>query len=209
MDTSSLSTGLLAGLEMEALMDMIVTKADHLHGASESRVKYIRELPKLLEQDIEHPDDTCPICQDTFLSAIAVEEMAHVMDTPSLPEEHLGVTKLPCGHKFCRKDISIWITSSHDTCPSCRASLPIPTSPTDEDEEIDLTTWTEDERQILEAASRLARAAARRSQSNGIPETSSSGSTRPNSIGTPFTIGLAPVYHHEYDEDRSSFGMYS
>ncbi|KDR74463.1 hypothetical protein GALMADRAFT_250427 [Galerina marginata CBS 339.88] len=53
--------------------------------------------------------------------------MALVMDTPAHPVEELGVTKLDktwqCGHMFCRRDISKWIGSGHDSCPMCRRPL--------------------------------------------------------------------------------------
>ncbi|KAG9001889.1 hypothetical protein FRB90_011475 [Tulasnella sp. 427] len=91
---------------MERLMDIrealnIVQQNDDNH---EERDTYVKKLPKLHEVDIEDKDDSCPICQETFLSVLALEEMATAMDTPSLPEEQLGVTKLECGHRFCRKE---------------------------------------------------------------------------------------------------------
>lgn len=50
-------------------------------------------------------DERCPICQETFLSCIALEEMAYAMDTPAMSPYDYGVTKLPkCGHIFCRKE---------------------------------------------------------------------------------------------------------
>jgi hypothetical protein len=52
-----------------------------------------------------HIDDTCAICQETFLAIIATQEMASVMETPGLPEEDMGVVQLPgCRHRFCRKE---------------------------------------------------------------------------------------------------------
>lgn len=87
---------------------------------SQERQAFIRKLPRLEEKDVA-PDDTCAICQETFLAIIATEEMASVMETPGLPEEDMGVIKLPeCGHRFCRKDIATWVYSSHSTCPACR-----------------------------------------------------------------------------------------
>lgn len=97
---------------------------DDLTEGTEKREEFIRKLPKLKEKDIADPgkhvghalwlyerltttnvqDDACPICQETFLSVIALEEMASVIDSPGMPEEELGVTKLSCGHKFCRKE---------------------------------------------------------------------------------------------------------
>lgn len=87
--------------------------------AEEIRV-FIRELPEVKERDLG-TDETCPICQETFLSAIAAQELAFAMDTPGMVIEDLGVVKLPgCGHRFCRKDILIWAVASHSTCPACR-----------------------------------------------------------------------------------------
>jgi len=73
----------------------------------------------------EHRDSRCPICQETFLSCIALEEMADVMETPAMSLYDHGVTKLPqCGHIFCRKDLSKWIISAKkDTCPTCRTPI--------------------------------------------------------------------------------------
>lgn len=89
--------------------------------SSKERQDFIRKLPRLEEKDVApgksistplahhcniiSPDDTCAICQETFLAIIATEEMASVMETPGLPEEDMGVVKLPeCGHRFCRKE---------------------------------------------------------------------------------------------------------
>ncbi|KAF8314540.1 hypothetical protein DL93DRAFT_2080214, partial [Clavulina sp. PMI_390] len=95
------------------------------------RNTFVESLPKLKEDLFntpEHRDDRCPICQETFLSCLALEEMAYAMDSPALsPYEH-GVTKLStCGHIFCRKDISKWIISARkDTCPTCRTPIGLP-----------------------------------------------------------------------------------
>ncbi|KAF9226513.1 hypothetical protein BS17DRAFT_814456 [Gyrodon lividus] len=88
----------------------------------------VTELPKLTEADLVasgHHDGVCPICFNTLLSILAEEETAHAMDSPAHPVEELGVTKLQktCGHIFCRKDITKWITEGHDSCPSCRRRL--------------------------------------------------------------------------------------
>ncbi|KAJ1311543.1 hypothetical protein OPQ81_010027 [Rhizoctonia solani] len=86
----------------------------------DERQSFIRGLPSIPEKDVAR-DDTCAICQETFLAIIATQEMASVMETPGLPEEDMGVVQLPgCGHRFCRKDIAIWVYSSHSTCPACR-----------------------------------------------------------------------------------------
>ncbi|KAH7345097.1 hypothetical protein B0J17DRAFT_638322 [Rhizoctonia solani] len=86
----------------------------------DERESFIRGLPNIPEKDVAR-DDTCAICQETFLAIIATQEMASVMETPGLPEEDMGVVQLPeCGHRFCRKDIATWVYSSHSTCPACR-----------------------------------------------------------------------------------------
>ncbi|CAE7190044.1 unnamed protein product [Rhizoctonia solani] len=86
----------------------------------DERESFIRGLPSIPEKDVAR-DDTCAICQETFVAIIATQEMASVMETPGLPEEDMGVVQLPgCGHRFCRKDIATWVYSSHSTCPACR-----------------------------------------------------------------------------------------
>ncbi|KAF8974316.1 hypothetical protein BDZ97DRAFT_11692 [Flammula alnicola] len=72
-------------------------------------------------------DNFCPICFVPYLTILTEEEMASAMDSPAHPIEELGVTKLSqscqCGHMFCRRDISKWITSGHASCPMCRRHL--------------------------------------------------------------------------------------
>ncbi|KAG8862242.1 Nuclear envelope morphology protein 1 [Tulasnella sp. 330] len=107
---------------LESMLDNGAATASNLVSdepvtSHEERIKFIRELPKLTERDIQDLDDVCPICQDTFLSVIALEEMAYAMDSPGLPEENLGVTKLSCGHRFCRKDLTMW-TASKESAPT-------------------------------------------------------------------------------------------
>ncbi|KAG9009830.1 hypothetical protein FRB93_005101 [Tulasnella sp. JGI-2019a] len=140
---------------------------------------------------------------DTFLSVMALEEMAYAMDSPGLPEEQLGATKLPCGHRFCRKDLSIW-TTTNNTCPTCRAVLPIPAHPLPAITDVESIIGSEDIESIrqmqtsLEAASRLTEPQAGSHTRGEAPE------------GTPFTWQVhsgGPEY--EYEEDRESFGMYS
>ncbi|KAF8708410.1 Ring finger, partial [Rhizoctonia solani] len=78
----------------------------------DERQSFIRGLPSIPEKDVSR-DDTCAICQETFLAIIATQEMASVMETPGLPEEDMGVVELPgCAHRFCRKDIATWVYSS-------------------------------------------------------------------------------------------------
>ncbi|KAG5717169.1 hypothetical protein E4T56_gene10328 [Termitomyces sp. T112] len=92
-------------------------------------------LPRVTEQelsDLGHKDSSCPICITPYLAIIAEEEVALVMDSPAHPVEELGITRLSkpwqCGHIFCRRDISKWITEAHDSCPMCRQLLVQPTS---------------------------------------------------------------------------------
>ncbi|GAB1519224.1 hypothetical protein RhiXN_00446 [Rhizoctonia solani] len=100
----------------------------------DERQSFIRGLPSIPEKDVSR-DDTCAICQETFLAIIATQEMASVMETPGLPEEDMGVVELPgCAHRFCRKDIATWVYSSHSTCPACRHEF-LPSSLREEEHE--------------------------------------------------------------------------
>jgi len=88
----------------------------------------IEKLPRLTEADLERlgqRDATCPICLNTFLAALAEEEIAYAMDSPAQPLEERGVTRLAetCEHAFCRKDLLIWIRDRNSACPLCRARL--------------------------------------------------------------------------------------
>ncbi|KAK0242876.1 hypothetical protein EDD85DRAFT_307841 [Armillaria nabsnona] len=87
----------------------------------------LRRLTEKQVTDLGHKDSMCPICLTPFAALLAEEEMAVAMDSPALPIEELGVTRLSqewqCGHLFCRRDISRWIQDSHDSCPMCRQAL--------------------------------------------------------------------------------------
>ncbi|KAF8165383.1 hypothetical protein B0H34DRAFT_688988 [Crassisporium funariophilum] len=92
--------------------------------------KLLGDLQRLEEKDIldlGQTDPLCPICFTPYLAILAEEEVALAMDSPAHPIEELGVTKLAqtwqCGHIFCRRDISKWIASGHDSCPMCRRLL--------------------------------------------------------------------------------------
>jgi len=69
-------------------------------------------------------DSLCPICLTPYNVILSEEELALAMDSPAHPIEELGIAKLAqswqCGHLFCRRDITKWITSGHDSCPMCR-----------------------------------------------------------------------------------------
>ncbi|KAG8976588.1 Nuclear envelope morphology protein 1 [Tulasnella sp. 425] len=197
--------------DMERLMDIrealnIVQQSDSNH---EEREQFLRKLPKLHERDIGDkgqtndlpfkesnpsvylrlPDDTCPICQETFLSVLALEEMATAMDTPGMPEEQLGVTKLDCGHLFCRKDLSVWL-ALNNTCPSCRANLPLPAPPA-----VNTNTLPDDFLDVLRQVALIAGAGSTSMNTNEQGEILVEA---PNG-----TILMASQPPFEYDEDRS------
>jgi len=69
-------------------------------------------------------DSLCPICLTPYNIILSEEELALAMDSPAHPIEELGIAKLAqswqCGHLFCRRDITKWITSGNDSCPMCR-----------------------------------------------------------------------------------------
>ncbi|KAJ7283700.1 hypothetical protein C8J57DRAFT_742541 [Mycena rebaudengoi] len=70
----------------------------------ETRISlFIDSLPVLSKDTGLDTDDSCPICLTSF-EALLTE----------------GVTKLRCGHIFCRKDLLEWIRSLHGNCPTCR-----------------------------------------------------------------------------------------
>jgi len=107
---------------------------EHLQDPDPSvRNVFVDNLPRITEVQLYSTGlggEHCPICQETFLSVIASEEMAEAMDSPAVSQYDTGVTKLPsCGHHFCRKDISKWIISAKkDTCPACRSPIGLPPS---------------------------------------------------------------------------------
>jgi len=72
-------------------------------------------------------DSLCPICLTPYHVILLEEELALAMNSPAHPIEELGISKLAqswqCGHLFCRRDITKWITSGHDSCPLCRRQL--------------------------------------------------------------------------------------
>lgn len=83
---------------------------------AQDRIRFtICNLPTLSTNDIR-PDDSCPICLNSFASVLSEEE-AEVNSTEGYLREtdsELGVTQLMgCGHLFCRKECVI--CTSH-TC---------------------------------------------------------------------------------------------
>jgi len=92
--------------------------------------KILNGLPRIKEDklvELGEKDSVCPICFNPFLTILTEEEMALAMDSPAHPVEELGVTRLDqswqCGHLFCRRDISKWVTAGRDSCPMCRRLL--------------------------------------------------------------------------------------
>ncbi|KAA1466456.1 hypothetical protein DENSPDRAFT_34612 [Dentipellis sp. KUC8613] len=108
-----------AGRNTNQMMRDMVTVMQRRHGEGDRLTspqiqRLIDELPRLTEEDLEangQYDGSCPICMNTYLAALAEEEMSQVMDSPAHPVENLGVTRLAktCGHIFCRKDLLTWI----------------------------------------------------------------------------------------------------
>ncbi|CAE6512804.1 unnamed protein product [Rhizoctonia solani] len=184
----------------------------------DERQSFIRGLPSILEKDVAR-DDTCAICQETFLAIIATQEMASVMETPGLPEEDMGVVQLPgCGHRFCRKDIATWVYSSHSTCPACRNEF-LPPSMRREDE----TASISEARELIRVLQLRA---------SGMYEDADQGRNNPfNEGGTDTSAPFEPVDREEQEylrrmqdevlrsmfgrestereTPRESFGMYS
>jgi len=95
----------------------------------------VADLQRVDEKDIIHlgsSDSLCSICFAPYIAILSEEEMALAMDSPAHPIEELGLAKLAqswqCGHIFCRRDITKWITSGHDSCPMCRRRFLLQTS---------------------------------------------------------------------------------
>ncbi|KAF8327611.1 uncharacterized protein EI90DRAFT_1771697 [Cantharellus anzutake] len=115
----------------------IMSFLEHLQNPSPGhRDDFVDSLPTITEAELRtsgHQDDSCPICQETFLSVIALAEMAYAMDSPANSPYELGVTRIPsCGHYFCKKDLAKWIISAKkDTCPACRTQMGVPHLPQD------------------------------------------------------------------------------
>ncbi|KAJ7638770.1 hypothetical protein FB45DRAFT_411429 [Roridomyces roridus] len=82
---------------------------------------FVNSLPILSSNDLD-VHDSCPICLLSFDSV--------------LEDDQDGVTKLPCAHIFCRKDILEWIRNLHGNCPTCRNSF-LEIHPPNSDDESD------------------------------------------------------------------------
>ncbi|KAJ7781285.1 hypothetical protein B0H16DRAFT_1710509 [Mycena metata] len=82
---------------------------------------FISRLPFLsLGKDVD-AEDSCPICLTSFEALL--QERNNDVDgerESNHAESEYGVTKLPCSHIFCRKDLLEWIRNLHGSCPTCR-----------------------------------------------------------------------------------------
>ncbi|KDQ64265.1 hypothetical protein JAAARDRAFT_52239 [Jaapia argillacea MUCL 33604] len=119
----------------------------------------ISTLPNLSTDSIPI-DDSCPICLVSFRCLVdcgtstaptsilrpeiaeseKLETFGDVANEWAAEEEDLenarGVTRLDgCGHVFCRKDLIVWISSFHGTCPTCRHTFLDIRPPSDSDDE--------------------------------------------------------------------------
>ncbi|KAJ7047419.1 hypothetical protein C8F04DRAFT_1247073 [Mycena alexandri] len=84
---------------------------------------FIRTLPFLsLTKDVD-AEDSCPICLTSFEALLQDADSEPAQCNPRRASEdasECGVTKLSCGHIFCRKDLLEWIRNLHGSCPTCR-----------------------------------------------------------------------------------------
>jgi hypothetical protein len=66
---------------------------------------FIDQLPTLTPKEVQ-PDDSCAICLTGFSSILAAAtEMRASNDFDTDAEIELGITRLGCGHLFCRKEL--------------------------------------------------------------------------------------------------------
>ncbi|KAJ7498971.1 hypothetical protein FB451DRAFT_18445 [Mycena latifolia] len=72
---------------------------------------FLLSLPSLARDALDS-NDCCPICLTSFEALLTESASAH--------NDEGGVTKLNCGHVFCRKDLLEWIRNLHGSCPTCR-----------------------------------------------------------------------------------------
>jgi len=119
--------------DMQELRDELRTLIEQLTNVprgqlSSSQIKTaLGDLQRVDEKSIVElgdSDSLCPICLTPYNVILTEEESALAMDSPAHPIEELGMAKLAqswqCGHLFCRRDITKWITSGNDSCPMCR-----------------------------------------------------------------------------------------
>ncbi|KAJ7744489.1 hypothetical protein DFH07DRAFT_834492 [Mycena maculata] len=86
---------------------------------------FIHSLP-FLSKDVLDAEDSCPICLTSFEALLETDAVEG--------NEECGVTKLDCGHIFCRKDLLEWIRNLHGSCPTCRSEF-LDIHPTQSDDE--------------------------------------------------------------------------
>jgi len=112
--------------ELRSLVEQL-TNVPRGHLSSAQIKTALGDLQRVDEKSIVElgdSDSLCPICLTPYNVILSEEELALAMDSPAHPIEELGIAKLAqswqCGHLFCRRDITKWITSGHDSCPMCR-----------------------------------------------------------------------------------------
>jgi uncharacterized Zn finger protein (UPF0148 family) len=119
--------------DLQGLRDELRSMIGHLTNvprgqlSSAQKKTALEDLQRVDEKSIVElgdGDSLCPICLTPYNVILSEEELALAMDSPAHPIEELGIAKLAqswqCGHLFCRKDITKWITSGNDSCPMCR-----------------------------------------------------------------------------------------
>ncbi|PPQ80466.1 hypothetical protein CVT26_003908 [Gymnopilus dilepis] len=146
-----------AALAYELVQDALLTP--------QSRINLVlAALPVLHKPDVDL-DEQCPICLVPFAAIFAEQEEApdpqQGQDLPPLG----GLTKLGCGHVFCRRDLTEWVRSLHGNCPTCRHTflnirfhtdsddessdggeyIPTPEDLEDDDEDAFLDSFTEED----------------------------------------------------------------
>ncbi|RXW25282.1 hypothetical protein EST38_g565 [Candolleomyces aberdarensis] len=102
----------------------------------------VRGLPTVTKDEVE-PEDVCGICLLPFEALLHEEEAESKRreegskreDEEEDKELQLGLTKVECGHVFCRKDLTEWIKGFHGSCPACRHVFIDISPPDDTDDE--------------------------------------------------------------------------
>ncbi|KAF8913855.1 hypothetical protein CPB84DRAFT_1757734 [Gymnopilus junonius] len=80
-----------------------------------SRINLVlSSLPTLHKNDVDL-EEQCPICLMPFASIFAEQDEQAQQILPLS-----GLTRLGCGHVFCRRDLTEWVRSLHGNCPTCR-----------------------------------------------------------------------------------------
>nr|GAT59398.1 predicted protein [Mycena chlorophos] len=89
------------------------------HDVLQTIQEFWQSLPCLDPSSLNNDDSGCPIC---------------LVDWPLV---ECGITKLQCGHIFCRNDLSAWIRNLRGSCPTCRAVFLDIRPPSSDDESSD------------------------------------------------------------------------